>query len=125
MNCFLIPVYFLVSLKFLCLLSSLASQRPVLRGNTSHTSKLQAKYSCHLCPPYLPICGISSPLQVNFRVLPLKSSNCFSLCDDVFSSWRSKMLGLLSSILLGIQARELHLACQFNFSKRASLTTPS
>ena len=83
------------------------------------------KYSCHPCPPYLPICGISSPLQVNFHVLPLKPSNCFSLCDNVFSSWRSKKLGLLSSILLGTQTCELHLACHFNFSKRAGVTTTS
>ena len=73
-NCFLIHVYLLVSLIFICLLPSLASQKPVLRGNTSHASKSQPKYSCHLCPPYLPICGISPPLQVNFRVLPLKPS---------------------------------------------------
>ena len=90
MNCFLIHVYLLVSLKFSCLLPNLASQRPVLRGNTSRASFLQTKHSCHLCPPYLPMRGISPPLQVNFHVLPLKPSNCFSFCDNVFSSWGVK-----------------------------------
>src|SRR3954470_20698229 len=52
------------------------------------------------CPPYLPICGISPPLQVNFHVLPLKPSNFFSfLCHCFQAREEVKKLVFLSSIL--------------------------
>jgi hypothetical protein len=57
---------------------ALLAKNPHREDNTSRASKTKTKYSCHSCPPYLPTCGISPPLQVNFRVLPLKPSNYFS-----------------------------------------------
>jgi hypothetical protein len=44
---------------------------------------------CQLCPPYLPTCGISPPLQSKYLCATFKTFKNFSFYDTVFSSWGS------------------------------------
>ena len=85
--------------QLLCLLPSLASQKPVLRGNTSRASKTLNQNPCHLCPPYLPICGISPPLQVNCSCATFKTFKTTKhvLCS-CFSSWGSSLKFIMSYV---------------------------
>ena len=46
-----------------------------------------AKYLCHLCPPYLPTCGISLPLQVNLSCDTFKTFKIFLFVSLFLSSW--------------------------------------
>ena len=52
----------------------LLAKNPVLSMITTRASKPEPK-TFHKCPPYLPICGISPPLQVNFSCATFKPSN--------------------------------------------------
>ena len=59
---------------------SLASLHPVLRMSSTRASNSQKTKVCQMCPPYLPICDISPPLQVNSLCAsfePLKLLNLF------------------------------------------------
>ena len=52
----------------------------VLSGNTACASKILEPSFFHECPPYLPICGIYVPFQVNFHVPNSKPSNNNLFC---------------------------------------------
>ena len=52
----------------------------VLSGNTACASKILEPSFFHECPPYLPICGIYLPFQVNLHVPNSKPSNNNLFC---------------------------------------------
>ena len=51
---------------------SLASLHPVLSMSSTRASNSQKPKFFQMCPPYIPICGISPPLQVNFSCVTFK-----------------------------------------------------
>ena len=53
---------------------------PVLSGNTACASKLHTPKLFHMSPPYLHICGIYVPFQVNLHVPNSKPSNNNLFC---------------------------------------------
>ena len=59
-----------------CLLPSLASQKPVLRGNSSRASTPLNQNLCHLCPPYLPSSIIAIPSKFLFYLPPKLNLLC-------------------------------------------------
>ena len=73
---------------------SFASLHPVLSMSSTRAFNSQKPKLCQMCPPYLPICGISPPLQVNLHVLPLKPSKLLNLfCVPVLG--HEEVLGAL------------------------------
>ena len=58
---------------------SFASLHLVLSMSSTHASNSQKPKLCQMCPPYLPICGISPPLQVNFLCATFKPSKLLNL----------------------------------------------
>ena len=52
----------------------------VVSGNTACASKFLEPSFFHECPPYLPICGIYLPFQVNLHVPNSKPSNNNLFC---------------------------------------------
>ena len=63
-----------------CCLGSLLAKISVLRGNTTCASKFLEPSFFHECPPYLPICGIYLPFQVNLHVPNSTPSNNNLFC---------------------------------------------
>ena len=63
-----------------CYLESFASQNICTKRNTACASKFLEPSFFHECPPYLPICGIYLPFQVNFHVPNSKPSNNNLFC---------------------------------------------
>ena len=49
----------------------------------------RAKNLCHVCPPYLPTCGISLPLQVNFSCAIFKIFKILLFVPLFLSPWGS------------------------------------
>ena len=58
----------------------LVAKISVLSGNTACTSKSLEPSFFHECPPYLSICGIYLPFQVNLHVPNSKPSNNNLFC---------------------------------------------
>ena len=63
-----------------CYLESLLAKISILSGNTACASKFLEPSFFHECPPYLPICGIYLPFQVNLHVPNSKPSNNNLFC---------------------------------------------
>ena len=63
-----------------CYLESFAAKISVLSGNTACASKFLEPIFFHECPPYLPICGMYLPFQVNLYVPNSKHSNEIPFC---------------------------------------------
>ena len=61
-------------------LEPLLAKISVLSGNTACASKSLEPSFLHECPPYLPICGIYLPFQVNLHVPNSKPSNNNMYC---------------------------------------------
>ena len=51
--------------------------------------------TCHLCPPYLPICGISPPLQVNLSCATFKTFKNITPCFVYFIAHEKVVCKLL------------------------------
>ena len=74
----------------MCLLDILLSQKkPYWEGILLVYPNLWAKYLCHVCPPYLPTCGISLPLQVKFSCAIFKTFKILLFVPLFLSSWGS------------------------------------
>ena len=52
---------------------SFASLHPILSMSSTPAYNSQKPNLCQMCPPYLPICGLSQPLQVNFSCATFKT----------------------------------------------------
>ena len=63
-----------------CYLESFASLNICTKRNTDCASKFLEPSFFHECPPYLPICGIYLPFQVNLHVPNSKPSNNNLFC---------------------------------------------
>ena len=63
-----------------CYLESFASQNICTNENTACASKFLEPSFFDKCPPYLPICGIYLPFQVNLHVPNSKPSNNNLFC---------------------------------------------
>ena len=72
---------------------SICQSSPILSENTTCTPKSLNPKLFHMSPPYLPICGIYLPFQVNLHVPNSKPSN-----DNLFCMPESLMqrLGVVS-----------------------------
>ena len=64
----------------LAIQNPLLAKISVLSGNTACASKSLEPSFFHECPPYLPICGIYLPFQVNLHVPNSKPSNNNLFC---------------------------------------------
>ena len=64
----------------LAIQNPLLAKISVLSGNTACASKFLEPSFFHECPPYLPICGIYLPFQVNLHVPHSKPSNNYLFC---------------------------------------------
>ena len=74
----------------MCLLDTLISLKiPYWEGIFLAHLNPWAKYLCHLYPPYLPTCGISLPLQVNFSSAIFKIFKILLFVPLFLSSWGS------------------------------------
>ena len=74
----------------MCLLDILLSPKiPYWEGILLVHPTPWAKYLCHLCPPYLPTCGISLPLQVKFSCAIFKTLKILLFVPPFLSSWGS------------------------------------
>ena len=65
---------------------SFATLHPVLSMSSTRASNSQKPKFCQMCPPYLPISGISPPLQVNFSCATFKT---FKIIKHVLCSYFS------------------------------------
>ena len=102
-------IYLFASLNIMCLLQAFASLNPVLSMITTRASKPEPK-TFHKCPPYLPICGISPPLQVNFSCATFKPSKLLILqiCSSVLSSWGSHRWFIIFPVMIKLCLADLH-----------------
>ena len=71
-----------------CFLESFASQNICTKRNTACASKFLEPSFFHECPPYLHICGIYLPFQVNLHVPNSKPSNNNLFCMPESLMWR-------------------------------------
>ena len=125
---FMFIIWFFLHRLALCVcLNNLSSPNSVLSGNAACASKTLSQNPCHLCPPYLPICGIFLPLQVNL------SCATFKLFKIVITPYLCLCLPAHEEVVDGlyytcqsdfIQTSSLHLLI-YNFAKRAGSGVPS
>ena len=95
-----------------------ASQNLVPSMITTRASKSEPK-TFHRCPPYLPICGISLPLQVNFSCAIFKTFKIIKHgLSSCFSSWGSSLEFIMSHVKqdssLSLQPDEYGICAHFN-----------
>ena len=72
---------------------------PVLSMSSTRASNYQKPKVCQMCPPYLPICGISPPLQVNFSCATFKLFKIVIIpfCVNVYQLMRKQWVILYST----------------------------
>ena len=65
-----------------------------------------------MSPPYLPICGITLPSQVNLHVPPLKTSNKYPFCVSGLFIERQEVVGIFHAkqVILRLSVYSLTIA---------------
>lgn len=90
-----------------------------------HPTPINPKF-CQMCPPYLPICGISPPLQVNCSCVTFKPSKLLNLfCVPVLAHEEVLSALLFLHVWWLHTLTSMHNVLVPNIAKRAGKRVPS